>query len=581
MKRVLLSVLIIAVLLICFGGCSAKEEKPTAPTTPEAPVTTIKYEFPEQEAVVKTALAFLARGNRIQYDDTRFSPNSQPVEYRWQYNLKSPEDYTTQFFGYTNCAAFTHDVYREALDYDILSYTTTSLTEKGEPERVYKYWPTGKETAEQQRAMEEKFRANLKMGDIIVIRYSKGGGHAMLYVGAEVLKGNDGYRGTAAESTDEKDDTSNKLTYDIIHSTGSSYSYANYTEKFEPYGTVQMMSTDSLFDPSKNRHVFSKLDSIAIIRPLNIYEGGVPEKTKNRIKNMEGIVAEKLSSHTYGMTVSPGDEMTFTFSIQNKNNKDVTLEIRDTVPSNTTYVSGAASEQDGNLSWSLPVPAKTTVSVSYTVRVNNDAPLGDVVYSDAGTVGGVDVDCPKVYIDRTLSGEEQSALLNAAQSLATSDKRGMALANAIYAKGLDTGVLLPDDYETVMTDLYTEYGLYNYTLNDESTRYVSIIAPGLFGGRGVTQRVDAVNAEWLEDTRTRLPYTRDLIVGDIIIACDGADITNEAAHRLYLFCGDSSLDLLSGKTVDSATILNKLLAYNRFAILRPSTTTETVRLTTK
>lgn len=571
MKRILSLLLVTVMVLACFSGCGTTEEKPAVPDTPQTPDDTIQYESPEQEAVVKTALAFLARGDRIQYDDTRLSPNSQPVEYRWQHSLKSPEDYTTQFLGYTNCAAFTHDVYLEALDYDILSYTTSSLTQKGEPERVYKYWPSGDETEEEMAAVEAEFRSKLKMGDIIVIRYNgsrNGNGHAMLYVGAEVLEGNDGYRGTAAENTEE-DGSVEQITYDIIHSTGSSYNYSNYTEKAEQYGSIQITSTDSLFDPSKTRYVFKNLNSIAIIRPLNVYTGGVPEKTQNRVKNMENIVAEKLSSHTYGMTVNPGDTMTFTFSIYNKNEKDVTLEVKDTIPSNTTYVSGVASEKNGTVSWNLPVPAKTTISVSYTVKVKEDAVIGDVVYSDAGTVGGVDVDCPKVYIANTLTEDEQTALETAASSLAASGKRGLELANAVYNEVVGYNDLLPGDFAELMDGVYTMYGLSQYILNDEGG-YLDMVVPGMFGGRGITPRIEGEYIDRFESTRTRLPFSRDLIVGDIIAALDGDDIENPDRYRLYLFTGDSALDLLSGETTESATVLNKILAYHRFAVLRPS-----------
>ena len=573
MKRTLSFALTIFLLLGCLCGCSAQEQPPVVPPTPETP-SGIQYESPEQEAVVKTALAFLARGNRIQYDDTRFSSDSMPIEYRWQHGIKSPEDYTTQFLGYSNCAAFTYDVFMEALDYDILCYTTQSLTEKGAPERVYKYWPTGSETDEEKAAVEANFRSKLKMGDLIVIRYNgsrHGNGHAMLYVGSEVLEGNDGYRGTAAENTNEDDNATDKLSYDIIHSTGSSYSYGNYTEKFEEHGTVQITSTDSLFDPATGRYVFGKLDSIAIIRPLNAYKGGVPQKTQNRIKNLYGVVAEKLCSHTYGMTVAPGGLMTFTFSITNKNDAPVTLDIKDTVPANTTYVSGAETVQNGNLSWKLTVPAKSTGSVSYTVKVNGDAPLGGIVYSDNGTVGGVDVDCPKVYIENTLNAEEQARLVTTAQSLASSGLRGPSLANTNYKEILGSEELFPEDFATLMDAIYTPYGLTQNILNDEGG-YLGMIAPGLFGGRYVSPRVDAEDADRLESIRTRLPYARDLMVGDIIIACDNADLTVTEAHRLYLVCGETVLDLISGEEADTAALANKLLAYNRFAVLRPSIT---------
>ena len=169
MKRIFAYLLVICMLL---AGCGEVEfPEPTEPSLPPLEVDS-RFESLAQEAVVKTALAFLDRGSRIQYDDTRFSAAADQVVNRWEVSLKSPEDYTSQFYGYTNCAAFTHDVYLAALDYDIGAYTTRTLTGKSTKERVYTYLPTGKETKAERDAVEIAFRTELKIGDIIVIRYN-------------------------------------------------------------------------------------------------------------------------------------------------------------------------------------------------------------------------------------------------------------------------------------------------------------------------------------------------------------------------------------------------------------------------
>ena len=552
MKRILALGAAVLLLLGGFAGCRQEAPVPPAETTPltEAPPLTVdpRFESLEQEAVVKTALAFLARGSRIQYDDTRFSPTAEPVVYRWEVGLRSPEDYTTQYLGYTNCAAFTHDVYLDALDYDIGSYTTASLTAKGESQRVYTYLPTGKETGEEKAAVEAAFRSQLKIGDIIVVRYSgsrTGNGHAMLYVGKDVLDPG----------------------LDIIHSTGSSYSYKGFSENLESGGTVQTMSTASLFSSTSSMYTFSKLQSLAIVRPLNTYRGGVPEKTQNRIRNLEGIVAEKLSSHTYGMTVNPGDTMTFQFSVTNKNSNAVTLDIQDTVPTNCAYVSGAKTVEGNTLRWQLTVPANGKASVSYTVKVNVDAAYGDTVYSNGGMVGGVDVDCPKVYIAKTLSTDEQESLKSATAEV--KDKQGIALADAIYQKALGKATGLPTNFTALMDSLYTPFFEPHYRLKGERGM-LDLIVPGMFGGRYVSQRTLASDYMRLEYIRTRLPYARDLIIGDIIVAVGGPETQSGTGENLFLFMGDKCLNLLTGKAVSSQPLLNTLIAYNRFAIIRPS-----------
>lgn len=501
-----------------------------------------RYGSPEQDALVSTALAYLARGSRIQYDDTRLFTRGSFWMYRWQVGEKSPEEYTSQFTGYLNCAAFTYEVYREALNYDITTYTTASLVKKNTDERIYTYYPTGAETDEEKAAVEADFRANLEVGDIIVIRYRDiNNGHAMLYVGEEVLSAYEG-------------------TYDIIHSTGSNYNYEEQTEVFEEEGTIQMMSTDKLFDPEYRRYVFTELTSLCIVRPLNTYKGGIPEKTMNRMQNLEDILAEKLSSHTYGTTVNPGDTMTFTFSLTNYGNRETTVEIKDTVPSNTSYVSGAQEVNGNELSWTLTVPAGGTARAVYTVKVNENAAYGDTVYSDAGIVGGVPVCCPKVYIAKTLTPQEQAAIQSAATDL--SSNRGIALADEIYTKALDRTTDLSANFEELMDALYTPRGM----LNAEGG-LLDRIVPGMFGGRSVIYRFYGDDEHRLEDIRTRLPYTRDLIPGDIIVAEGSGETANQ---ELYLVLGDTLLDLMTGETLATQPLLDRLLGYKQFAILRPS-----------
>lgn len=530
------------------AGCGEVEfPEPTEPSLPPLEVDS-RFESLAQEAVVKTALAFLERGSRIQYDDTRFSAAADQVVNRWEVGLKSPEDYTSQFYGYTNCAAFTHDVYLAALDYDIGAYTTKTLTGKSTKERVYTYLPTGKETKAERDAVEIAFRAELKIGDIIVIRYNgdrDGNGHAMLYVGADVLGSGQ----------------------DIIHSSGSNYDYGGYTENFESGGTVRTMSVSSLFSAGSSLYTFSKLKSLAIVRPLNTFKKEVPEYTQNRIRNLQGVVAEKLSSHTYGMTVNPGDKMTFTFSVTNKNDTPVTLDIRDMAPSNTTYLSGAEKVKNGVLSWRLTVPAGEKASVSYEVTVNKNAALGDVIYGENGTVGGVPVKCPKVYIAKTLSADQQEKIKKAAGEV--KGQIGLALADAIYRKALGKGTGLPTDFDALDAAIYEPFGKPQYRLKGERGM-LDLVVPGMFGGRYTSQRFKGEDYMRFEGNRTRLPYARDLIPGDIIVAVGREGATGSLAQGLYLFLGERVLDLNTGKTQSSQSVLNMLLGYARFAILRPS-----------
>lgn len=597
MKRLFSALLALILLLSCFAGCKKDTGAettgtvPTTVTTPDignTPAPTpdglaleengIIYESLAQKAVVKTALAYLARGTRIQYDDTRLNVNSvSPITYRWQSGVrKSPEEYTTQYTGYSNCAAFTAEVYLAALGCN-LPNATNNLAAIKDARRVYQYKPTGNETDTEKATVEQEFFANLKMGDIIVIRYNgskTGNGHAMLYVGSQVLEGVEGYKGVAAEGTDENGTPNDAgYVYDIIHSTGSSYSYEKQTEKYESHGTVQIMSANSLFDSKTGRYVFTKLANIGIIRPLNTFDGEVPENSKNRMLYMDNIIAEKLSSHTAGMTVNPGGNIAYSFSVTNKNETDVTLEIKDTIPENTTLVTADGGNVDGtNLSWTLTVPAKSTATVGYVVKVNADTPIGTTVGGDAGTVGGVSVKCPKVYVGTTLTEAQQETLRTSITAHTDSSLRGMTLANAIYGDLEGYENLLTDDAKTVLHDIFRTYGNI-HSLNWEPG-YIDMVAPGLFGGRYVTQRSPSPKVKdflpRFEDIRTRMVDAVYLMAGDILIASVDA---NDTDLKLYMYTGVGLLDLNSGKQIPTEEMdahLIPFLSYDRFAVLRPS-----------
>jgi aspartate aminotransferase len=70
------------------------------------------------------------------------------------------------------------------------------------------------------------------------------------------------------------------------------------------------MNVDDLFDSYVNsrRYMFGH-SRFGIIRPQNLTTPTIPDNTKNRVANMQGIVGEKIASTAMGKTVNPGDEI--------------------------------------------------------------------------------------------------------------------------------------------------------------------------------------------------------------------------------------------------------------------------------
>ena len=497
-----------------------------------------------QKAVIGTAEAYLLRGYRIQYDDvTPFTKNA----YRWNSGLRTPEESSFDNIGFTNCAAFTSEVYKTALGFTDVSYTTSSQVWSSYT--VWRYPQStsasiGGETEEQKAEIEADFYNNIQPGDIINIRYnSKSSGHSMLYVG----NGN------------------------IIHSGGYNYSFStgDTTE-----ASIKQMRVEELFDATNKRYVFSKLKSVNIVRPLKNWNGTIPENTLNRITTMKGIVGEKLSSKNRFSTVNPGDEITYTFRVFNSNDTEKTLEIKDTVPQNTTYVSGDLEVSGNNLYYSITVPSKETREVSYTVKINENTPDGTWITSNDATIGGVLHKTYEIPVRETLTSAQQATVSEAIQnnsSLASSTDKGIAYANKIYKDVLDIDAVLAhddvldiknllfpaiDEY-TIITGVTASDYICAYHL-DSNSHYAQMLVPRMFGGRQLI-------VEPHKDNIIQKLEHSQFVTGDIILT----ESSSEAS--LYMYDNGKVLNLSTGSYLSSAdSFFDKIFANKCFAVLRPS-----------
>lgn len=498
-----------------------------------------------QKALVATAESYFARGVYLQYDDTRAVVGDvvNPPVYRWsRYYLNSPEDTTSRNITYTNCAKFTYDVYKETFGLDIVNWCTEMLIRDGTQE-VYRYEVTFDETPERKALVERTFTDALEVGDIIVNRHVRGGGHAMLYVG-------DG---------------------NIIHSMGAIPGNYNYNEKkdyTEPYGTVVKMTVKDLFDPNHMRHVFTKEFNLQIIRPLMKFtEATVTENARARMMNLRDIYAEKLCSHTIGQTVDIGEELTFSYYIRNDRDNAVKITVTDEIPEKTEYVSGGDWYAGGKLRWNVNLASGAETTVSYTVRVMNDKALyGTYIQGAAGRVNGVRFRCPAVTVGRHLTCEQKQAVASAAAKLAGSTLCGTELVNKVLS---DAGIALTlEAAEAVMSDLFVPYKGVSDTHFEINTRgkYIEQLVPTMYGGRYVD-----TCAKYLK-MRTAGIFAHEIEVGDVLLCTDNAD---NSGCEVYVFCGENILAASKdgARWLDKQETEDKLMSvmgYCKFALIRPA-----------
>ena len=518
----------------------------------------------EQKVLLSTAKAYLNRGFRLQYDDTRmnypYKASSDRGEFRWQIGQYNPEDYTTQNWGYINCAAFTYEVYRTALGMDLGDlYMTERLTKYytnggqiGAPMYPYCYNPNVNADSVERENVRTQFYATLEAGDLIIVRRNNSTGHVLMYLGNNLA----------------------------INSSGSSCAYDD-TETFE--SSIRYVNTDAyLFDRTTNNYIFRSdgyISQLSIVRPLDIYDGQIPENALNRLENLDNILAEKLSSHPEGKTVNAGDDITFSFHIKNLGNTDKTLTITDVIPANTVFKSASnnASVQDQqNISWTLTVKAGESVVVSYVVEARGET--GSVIYGANAKIGGVTFTCPKIFIKNTLTQQQQQAIRNIALGYLQNNTQGLSrleLISEIYKQaGLDDPFASVTE-EEIRASFFKEtssglaYGKNLWELKRDGSCY-NMLVDGLYGGRNVFTPQQYTEASKVNTDRSRLPRELSLTIGDVLLA------KFSTSETCYIYIGEGqflnvSTSEIAEDTYNADTRLTRMIsARHYYCVLRPS-----------
>lgn len=87
--------------------------------------------------------------------------------------------------------------------------------------------------------------------------------------------------------------------------------------------------------------------------------------------------ADNTQVNIDGKPVAAGDKLIYTIRYTNTADEQATVQIIDTIPAHTAYVSGSADKggvyADGKITWQLDVPARQSVTVSFAVTVKAGA----------------------------------------------------------------------------------------------------------------------------------------------------------------------------------------------------------------
>ena len=542
-----------------------------------------------EKALIATAESYLLRGDRFQYTDDQTSKDT----FRWQSATRQPEDCTVDQYGYSNCAAFVYDVHWATLGLKATGNSKSLNVTKHNAAFAKKYWnmETGTSSAKSvvfyaepmkkvgdtyeatlddagKAALKEKIVSVLRPGDIINIRRTTGSGHAMLYVG----------NGT------------------IIHSAGSNYSTKYHTDTHE--ATARFRMVEDLFDPAvyNETSCIYNLESVSILRLQHQSKTGVTENAANRVANMQGIIAEKVSSTAMGKTINCGETVTYSFYIFNTTDEDKQIPIRDEVAPAATFVSATdgGTCTDGVIAWDLTVPADSRICVSYTVKANENLSSNVKLDGAKATIGGVTHKCFDTVVANTLTAEQQQTLVEAVNTVKEKNVSSLTspeIASLIYETAFGTknifgeqvktfGQLLDGEGEPhvgVFLNATGSTNLPTLSLSDVNKSPACLmVAPGLIGGAKVSGNSATspfYRYQDLVDTplRSRYFWEKDLVVGDLFL------MKSADKECLYIYTGDNTFVSLNPADKFATESVSKLFEgapnnqiWMYTAVLRPS-----------
>ena len=541
-----------------------------------------------QEIIKEVAYSYLRQGPQIHYDQTATPPKRNIII--------SPEEATEQRRIFLDCSSFVNNVYYETFGIHVVRGDATTWSIKtanmlnaanSYPNRRENegYWTQddlASKSPEELAAFFEDLYNKLEVGDVMVYEHASGGGHTLVYVGNGTFVHCTGSTGTASPKTPS-----------------AYYDKAGMTE-YEQGAVLEYSAYDLFKSPESSRYLGLK-KRFCIIRPLDRTDIEIKptEKSVNRL-TIKGLAMEKIASVHPDNCVDTNDEITYTVTL--KNTSDTALSgvtLTDTVPAGTEFVSGDVTNNSGSLSATCNIAEGETKTISYTVKVTTNV-AGTVIKSDKTSINGVTIN----IINHTVAGysaEDRAQIAAKAKEYAQNERAfrdGVTMITTAYKEsiGADAFGMIDDGanisaYSTANEILTEIIDNANYTCHTQ-TELSKMLVPHMFGGVDITYTAKVP----LDGYRRSYVSVNHLALGDVILA------EYKGSELAYIYVGDSqfvqvengvcslittneeyvSATTSSGSTYMRSSPQNKLvslIAYGRFAVLRPSMQPATSELT--
>lgn len=374
----------------------------------------------------------------------------------------------------------------------------------------------------------------------------------------------------------------------FLHCTGSSFVYnsdpstsrdqATSTERNN--GAIQTLSVDDVFvNTGSDRYLFSAENtSFAVLRPLARAGLELTEQATLRAF-IPDIVIEKTATTPHMSTVTRGEDITYSITLINKGTSTYNnLVIYDVISALCSYkadtINNDGAVVGNNVTWNVTsLDPLASITLSYTVTVNNDAPIGSVIESYSGTVNGVLTN--KIY--HTIGGfsaSDYSNLISAADSLIglnydgdTSD--GFKVAIDLYYNAFGYYFVNSSTTASNIDNSLIYSNRANNTI-DTTSQYYPLVNPNFYGGL-------LIKSGFVTDNlRIRNNKSSYFEPGDIIVETDNH---SGIVKKTYIYIsndkiigldGSNDVTVLYATTDDVNAFLSQMIGYHRYVVLRPA-----------
>ena len=582
-----------------------------------------------QQAIVNSAYAYYYRGNAVQYDSKGMNFQSKTKKKQRnvgtydnkisKYTFFTPEQATTQDNHYTVCSSFVlNAIYESFINVkDKLGYTLKDKNNNylfvtlkmitigdknsdGYNKKIVAYYNDNLATLKKNKDVEgmkkvyKDFINTLEPGDIIV-RTTKTGGHAVLYVGNNFTleSGGEG-------ANKESDDDSNWAKYDFLKKTDNVESKGTVKlRKLKKYDNWKDFSYTKREDGYNGPREFigGSVQKIIIIRVANDIANNsnwdLSSNAKNR-KNYTRLSMTKTSSKEKYASVDYNDSITYTITLTNHSSKDYkNVPVKDSIPDGTTLESMTTSYNGklsgNNLTWKVDVPSKKSVTISFKVKVKNNIKYGSFITSNKTTVNGIKLNTIKTLVTKSLSKDTKEKINNIKNG--NSYKNSKELLSYLYkdykfydTKELINKLFIIKSLDNKWSNKYAvakgkskvnTYQLRN-SVNNEDKYLMNMYVDGLFGGVFTYKEQNPT----LYDNRIMTITNNSFSVGDILLVVDGSykndsslGITSE--YSTFVYIGNSKFITVSNnklKVLPASTgkkLIESLLGQDLFIVLRP------------